>query len=168
VLLVPIGPVFVEARPRTEYRLRPRVDAADLAVLLYNVMDGPTRFDWFATLSAGAPVFVRPADQMPLGYDASGFALMGTVFVSDDPWKPAERRRTIAHESIHVQQWDAIRQLVSYPIERGTVQHFPVLRPAGKYVDPGILAPGMMFLIASRIAYEKHPWECEAYMLAGK
>lgn len=169
VLFVPLGPFSLEARPRVERRLRPRVDAADFAVLLYNLLDGPTHLDWGATLSAGAPVFGRPGDQMPLGYDAAGFALMGTVFLSDDlEWTVSERRRLLAHESIHVLQWDAIRQLVSFPVERAAVQHLPILRHAGRYVDAGILAPGMMFLVASQIPYEKHPWEREAYRLTGR
>jgi acyl-CoA synthetase (AMP-forming)/AMP-acid ligase II len=166
VYLLPIGPLTLELRPGTDAPVHTRLDVTDLVILATSARDERTRIDWAATLSAGAPVLVRPIARMPGGYHAHGLAFVGTILLAEET-AGSGRRRTLAHEQVHVLQWDALRHLATHPAERAVVRRIPLIGRASAHLDVGLLAPGGMYLIASRFPYEQHPWEREAYLLAG-
>jgi hypothetical protein len=164
LLLLPLGPVTMEVRPGSGEPARARVDVTDLTVLALAVLDREMKVHWPSSIAAGAPVLLHSREWLAHGYEAHGFALLGTVFVQSR-FSPSVRRELVAHESIHVLQWDALRQLATHPAERAVVRTVPRLRDAGTYLDPGLIAPASMLLLGSLIPYHAQPWEREAYLL---
>jgi hypothetical protein len=165
ILLLPLGPVTLELRPGSGKPARARVDVTDLAVLGIAALDSEVRVHWPSTLAAGAPVLLHSREGLPLGHEAHGFAFLGTVFVLER-FSPADRRRLVSHETIHVLQWDALRQLASHPAERAVVRQIPRVKDAGSFLDMGLFAPASIFLISTFVPYHRQPWEREAYLLA--
>jgi hypothetical protein len=110
---LPVGPVTVELRPGARDRVRPRVNGWTTAVLLVALFDANSRLDAGASLDAGAVVFRRRSGAMPWGGGELGFAFPGVVFVSDRAEDAARRRLVVAHEAVHVQQWDAYHATVT-------------------------------------------------------
>jgi hypothetical protein len=147
---LPVGPVTVELRPGARDRVRPRVNGWTTAVLLVALFDANSRLDAGASLDAGAVVFRRRSGAMPWGEGELGFAFPGVVFVSDRA-EDAARRLVVAHEAVHVQQWDAYHAAVTRDAERALVGRVPggarVLR---------------------WLPYARQPWEREAFWLSGQ
>ena len=165
VLLLPLGPVTFDIRPGSGQPTRLRVDVTDLVMFGVAALDSEMSIHWPSTVSAGAPVVLHSRPNLALGHEAHGFAVLGTVFIKER-FSPEDRRRLVSHESIHVLQWDALRQLATHPAERVVVRQIPGVRIASGYLDVGLLAPAAMFLIGSVLPYGLHPWEREAYLLA--
>jgi hypothetical protein len=170
-LLLPVGPLMVELRPGARDRVRPRVNAWTSAVLVAAALDGASRFDARASLDAGAPVFRRPSGRMPWGTNELGFTFPGVVFVNDvlDLEEQATtRRQIVAHEAIHVLQWDAYHATVTRSAERALMARAPGGRRLLRWVELEVAAPLSVWMLASRVPYARHPWEREAYWLSGQ
>ncbi len=165
LILLPLGPLTLEVRPGTGEPTRARVDVTDLAVLTLALLDSETSVHWPSTIAAGAPVLLHSREWLAHGHEAHGFALLGTVFIQSR-FPPAVRRELVAHEAIHVLQWDAFRQLAAHPTERMLVRSIPRARAAGTFLDPGLIAPASMLVLGVLIPYHAQPWEREAYLLA--
>lgn len=165
LLLVPLGPATLELRPGSGRPPRARLDVTDIVILGASALDREMRLDWASSLAAGAPVLLHSRETLPDGHRVHGFAFLGTVFVQER-LDSGDRRRLVAHESIHVLQWDALRHLAAHPVERAVVRRIPRVRDAGAFLDAGLLGPGSIFLIASALPYHLHPWEREAYGMA--
>ncbi|CAN5723068.1 MAG: hypothetical protein H0U67_09330 [Gemmatimonadetes bacterium] len=166
LFLLPVGPLTVEVRPGGEKPVAARLDITDLTVLAATAFDNEMRLDWPSSFHAGAPVRLHPRRGLAMGNEADGFAFLGTVFIMEH-FSPADRRRLVSHESIHVLQWDAFRHLATHPTERVVVRQIPGIRQASAYLDVGLLAPASVFLVGSAIPYRRQPWEREAYLLTG-
>lgn len=165
VIFAPIGPVMLEIRPRSARHVRARVSAVDIATIAAAAIDGHSNFDLGLTLSAGAPVFLRPSSRMPMGYADGGFTQVGTIFLANEAGDESRRQVLLPHESVHILQWDAYSQLAALPIERRIAQHIPGIRWVERYIDLGVVAPASVYAIAQQIPYEDQPWEREAYLL---
>jgi hypothetical protein len=166
LLLFPVGPLTMEVRTGGNKQVAARLDVTDLTVLAASLFDSEMRLDWSSTFAAGAPVLLHSRRRLAMGYDVNGFAFLGTVFIQEH-FGPADRRRLVSHEAIHVLQWDAFRHLASHPAERVIVRQIPGIRRASAYLDVGLLAPASVLLMGSAIPYRRQPWEREAYMLTG-
>jgi hypothetical protein len=165
LLLLPVGPVTLHLRPGTGEPLRARVDLVDLTVLALVALDSDMKVHWPSTIAAGAPVILHDREWLAHGYEAHGFALLGNVFVQSR-FSPLVRRELVAHEAIHVLQWDALRQLATHPAERSVVRRFPRVEGYTSFLDVGLVAPAAILLLGSVIPYYHQPWEKEAYLLA--
>ena len=166
VLFAPIGPATLELRPRSADRVRMRLNAAQVLMLVHAAGQGRTHLDGDATLWAGTPVFRRPRTRMPVSENTNGFATPGAIFLARDELHPGDMRRTVLpHEMVHVVQWDALSYLVTLPVERAVVERLPGGRWLSRHVDIGLLGPLAVYTIAHHISYIHQPWEREAYLL---
>jgi hypothetical protein len=165
-VIAPVWLITVEVRPHDHERVRARVSLMDLAFVASAVLDGRS-LDLGSSLSAGAPVFSRaisPAYGAATGLVELGYSRMGVIYLMDDT-PPAVRRETLSHEAVHLLQWDAYNQLVTLPIERTLVRGVRGGASLLRFMDLGMLSPASALLVAQPIAYERQPWEREAYLL---
>jgi hypothetical protein len=167
VLITPVGLITLEVRPNVEDRVRARVSLVDLALLASALADSHSSFELGSSLSVGAPVFSRPMlpqNRAATGPVVAGYSRMGVIYLSTG-LSPAFRREALGHETVHLLQWDAYDQLVAFPVERAIVRRLPGGARLSRFIDLGVLGPPAALLLAQRIAYERQPWEREAYLL---
>jgi hypothetical protein len=167
VVLVPIGPMTLEVRPRAVDRVRPRVNLVGAATVLYYVVRADTRVDLRATLSAGAPVFRFPTetvstrDGIIFGRMDFGTLVLGAApSVLDD-----QRRMTMPHESIHVVQYDFLEHALALPPERAILQKLGVGERFLRHVDVGAISVMLAGVLQMQMSYDERPWEREAVIL---
>ncbi|MGH7477263.1 MAG: hypothetical protein ACRELD_13400, partial [Longimicrobiales bacterium] len=169
-LVLPLGfaRLYLRTGPAASGPARAHV-ALDLPSLLataYFAFRRDAELDLIASLSAGTPVFatrVRWAD----GYWA-GDQVAGVIWLRgnpDDPTPDAERGAVLAHERVHVLQYDFSFLLWSDPAERWLAERVAGGAWIERRLDLGLhLAP---WALANRLLpYELRPWEQEAYFLS--
>jgi hypothetical protein len=167
LVVLPMGPMTLEIRPRAADRLRPRVNLVASAAVLYYVIRADTRVDIGATLSAGAPVFRFPTETVSTR-DGIIFGRMdfGTV-VLGTPSSPLDekRRMTLPHESIHVVQYDFLEHALTLPPERAILRKLGVGERFLRHVDVGAFSVMLAGVLHMQMSYDDRPWEREAVML---
>jgi hypothetical protein len=164
---LPVGPLTLEVRPGASDRLRTRVNVWTATVMTTALLDSDSRFDLRASLDAGAPVFIRPAHRMA-GHDLkAGFAHPGVIFLNRDAELfGIDRREVLAHEAIHILQWDAYHALVTLPVERAALRRLARSDRINRRFELHVLAPLTVAGFAELIREEHdRPWEREAYRL---
>ena len=167
VLMVPVGPMTLEVRPRAVDRVRPRVNLVGTATVLYYVIRSDTRIDMRATLSAGAPVFRFPTETVTTR-DGIIFGRMdfGTILLGTPPSVLDEQRRmTLPHESIHILQYDFLDQALTLPVERAILRKLGVGEGFLRHVDLGATSVLLAGVLQMHMDYEDRPWEREAVLL---
>jgi hypothetical protein len=167
VLMLPVGPMTFEIRPRAVDRVRPRVNLVATTTLLYYVIRADTRFDLGATVSAGAPVFRFPTETVSTR-DGIIFGRMdfGTIVLGAKPALIDEQRRmTLPHESIHVVQYDFLEQALSLPPERAILRKLGLGEGFLRHVDLGAISVMLAGVLQMHMDYEDRPWEREAVIL---
>jgi hypothetical protein len=154
-VVLPLGPVrFYISRDRVV----PRLDVASMVAASAFVIYYDARLDTRATLSSGALIF-RGNGPMP------GLSSAGTVMVWHD-MPDHEEPRLMAHERVHILQYDQAFLSWGERPERRLAGHVP--GPTGflDYLDGGALVLGARTGLAALIPYAARPWEREAYLLA--
>jgi hypothetical protein len=160
-LILPVGPV----RVRTDaVRGGLPVVSLDLVAALSTVgvmVSGMgTELAWGSTLGSGAAVFHATGWDDDWGWEARHYG--GTIVLRGDG-VPSERfmRRALAHERVHLLQYDQAFILWSDPVEERLLARLGL--PAA--LDLGLHAP--LFLgLNLLIPYELQPWEIEAHFVA--
>ena len=167
LVLVPVGPVTLEVRPRAVDRVRPRVNLVGAATVMYYVLRSDTRVDLGATLSAGAPVFRFPTETVSTR-DGIIFGRMdfGTIILGTAPSILDEQRRmTLPHESIHVVQYDFLEHALTLPPERAILRKLGVGERFLRHVDIGAVSVMLAGVLQMHMDYDDRPWEREAVLL---
>jgi hypothetical protein len=154
-VVLPVGPVRFYI---TRDRVIPRVDVASMVAASAFVLYYDARLDLRSSLSSGALIF-RGNGPMP------GLSSAGTVMVWHD-LPDDEGPRLMAHERVHILQYDQAFLSWGERPERRLVGHVP--GPTGflDYFDAGALVLGARTGLAALIPYAARPWEQEAYLLA--
>jgi hypothetical protein len=167
VVLVPMGPVTLEVRPRATDRVRPRVNLVGAGTVLYYVLRSDTRFELGSTLSAGSPVFRFPTESVSTR-DGIIFGRMdfGTILLGAEPAiLDAQRQMTLPHESIHVVQYDFLEHALTLPPERAILRKLGVGERFLRHVDLGFLSLALAGVLQMHMDYDERPWEREAVIL---
>jgi hypothetical protein len=167
IVLVPMGPMTLEVRPRAVDRVRTRVNLVGSATVLYYIIRADTRVDVGATLSAGAPVFRFPTETVSTR-DGIIFGRMdfGTIVLGAAPSVLDEQRRmTLPHESIHVAQYDFLEHALSLPPERAILRALGVGERFLRHIDIGVISVMLAGVLQMQMGYDERPWEREAVML---
>lgn len=137
------------------------------AVLLGAVMDERLEWDARASLSAGAPVFRAPR-HVPVGdgFKVLGFATAGTIVLGRDA-EHVPGHAVLAHERVHVLQFDYLQALWGDPLEMWIGGRLPRGETVMRFVRPGVIAPSMHWALIRSIDLEwrDRPWEIEASFL---
>ncbi|HEY0022326.1 MAG TPA: hypothetical protein VGB24_05430 [Longimicrobium sp.] len=155
-LAFPLGPVRVYAEPAAG-RARAKLDVAGVAAIAWGATRPGARLDVSSSLSSGAPVFrVSPE----WGHRAAHLA--GVVLVSE-----SERQfpKALAHERVHVAQYDFASVTLGEPAESWIASQVPPLRGLYRYLDFGsavVLLSGLNMVVPD----QDKPWENEAHLLA--
>jgi hypothetical protein len=167
VVLLPMGPMTLEIRPRATDRVRPRVNLVGSATVLYYIIRADTRVDLGATLSAGAPVFRFPTETVST-HDGIIFGRMdfGTIILGTPLSVIEEQQRmTLPHESIHVLQYDFLEHALSLPPERAILRMLGVGERFLRHVDIGVVSVVLAGVLQMQMGYDERPWEREAVIL---
>lgn len=165
--IVPLGPARVYLRIKDSVEAKLKVDLAGSLATIYAATRPHSHFDASASLRAGTPIFVlrRPND----GAVWQGLHIAGVVRVQDDPdlhrrlpSLDAQRRAgIIAHELVHVSQYDFSYIAWAQPGESELLRRIPGGSGISRFVDLSLNVPVWLALNAL-IAPEKRPWEWEA------
>ena len=167
VLLVPVGPVTMEIRPRAVDRVRPRVNVVSAGTLVYYIIRDDTRIDWNSTLSSGAPVFRFPTETVSTR-DGIIFGRMdfGTILLgATPPIMDLQRQLTLPHESIHIAQYDFLDHALALPPERAILRKLGVGEGFLRHVDLGVVSMLLAGVLQMHMDYDDRPWEREAVIL---
>lgn len=159
-VVLPLGPLRVYAEPGASNPVRVKADAAGLVVMGYAATLPAARLDAAESLSAGAPVFAIDRD-----WDHRATHAAGVIMVREHS-SPRERRFALAHERVHVAQYDYAFLAWSEPAEQWAANHSPAVGWMHRYVDFGANAAflgGLTYVIPSRYL----PLEREADLLTG-
>lgn len=155
-IVLPVGPVrlYVSA----DNGVVPRVDLSTLIVSGAFMATYNARLDLAASLSSGALIF-RGDSPMP-GMTSAG----ATVAWSDMP--ASEGPRLMAHERVHIVQYDQMFLTWGEQLERWAVRKAPLSDRLANHLDLGLTAVGLRSGLALALDYHARPWESEAYFLA--
>lgn len=164
--ILPVGPLRVHlgelpdngvGAPRTRVRL----DLAGTIALAFMATRPGARFDTRASLSAGVPVFrgVRMTDRY---YGARTLANVVAVGAGVDP---TAERATIAHEMVHVTQYDASATAWGEEAERVLLPRLPGGPLLRRVADAGVVV-ALFGAGNSLVSYGSRPWEREAYLMS--
>jgi hypothetical protein len=155
-LVLPVGPVRLYVSG--DGGVVPRVDLSTLIVSTAFMATYSARLDLRESVSAGALIF-RGESPMP-GLTSAG----ATVAWSDMP--AAEGPRLLAHERVHILQYDQMFLTWGEQLERWAVRRTPLSEAVLNHVDLGLTAVGLRSGLALALDYHARPWESEAYFLA--
>jgi hypothetical protein len=173
-IALPVGPVRLYVTPRDAVKVRARVDVATLVAIAYVAAQPGARFDAGASLSAGAPVFLRYARPADVGWE--GVQVAGVIQLRR---APSDRQAGVvlsedvrsylgnvaAHERVHVLQYDQSFLLWSAPAEDGMLEPTRAGRAVHRWVDLGLNVP-VWAALNETFAFQSRPWEREAYFLS--
>lgn len=168
--ILPLGPIRLyvnepESGDSTSRRTRVKLDLATAVGLVYVATRPGARLDPARTLSSGALVF----DGIRMYADAAHVA--GVVMLASDEeasYAPdAPRSRLVAHEMVHVTQYDFSFVAWAEPAEGALLRAMPGGERLHRHVDLGLNMPAWGFLNLT-IGYRNRPWEREARLLTDR
>jgi hypothetical protein len=139
-------------------RAQAKVDLAAVAAIGWGATRPGARLDVSSSLSSGALIFrVSPE----WGHRAAHMA--GVILVDN-----SERQfsKALAHERVHVSQYDFASLALGKPAESWIASEIPALQRLYRYVDFGtavVLLSGLNMVVPDQVK----PWENEAHLLAG-
>lgn len=166
--ILPLGPTRLYVKTGDSSGARLKVDLAGMAAAIYAATRPRSRLDMAASVRAGAPVFISPGSvEGPAWYGAH---IAGVIQVTEAPAflrnYPSSQRQwqsdVIAHELVHVAQYDFSFIAWTETPETALVRRIPGGERISRYVDTGLNEP-LWLLLNELIPYEKRPWEREAF-----
>jgi hypothetical protein len=167
---LPLGPVTVKVDNGDHFTVSARADLFASAWLLAAVFDERLEFDAGSSMSSGAPVFRAPDHRLRSGsHAAAGIAIGGVVVVGSHSDNLLDEN-ILAHERVHVLQYDFAQLLWGDPLEELVGQYVPYVTLAQRHVRIGALLPLVAegLLKATRIEGDGTLWEQEAYYLGDR
>lgn len=161
-LVLPIGPALVRLDLAGGARGHVTLDLVGLGALgMIALSSHAARVDWGSTLSSGTFVF-----DVDSGDDHSWAArhIAGAIVLDRDPGRTNQPRSVLlAHERVHLLQYDQAFILWADPAERALFRRLPYPKFT-RYVSFSLQAIAT-HAIGAVIAYDKQPWEMEAHFL---
>jgi hypothetical protein len=153
-VVLPFGPLRLYIAPGESSTVRIKIDLPGAVLVGYTATRHSSTIDWRSSLSAGAPVFIGKTSPYSAGRQAAGVVLL------------RERARyVLAHEQVHIGQYDFSFIAWGTPIERALWDRLPVGAGLGRYVDLGLDLVVRAGLDAM-LRYDQRPWEWEAHFLS--
>ena len=146
--------------------VRVKLDVPTTLATAYFALRSNSNFDMRASLSSGLPVFeteVQFADGYWRGEQAA--AVIRLSGNPDDPNPDASRSAVLAHERVHVLQYDFTLGIWSNPAEAWLSRRYDAPQWPNRHLDLGIhLLPWQ--LANWVVPHDRRPWENEAHHLS--
>jgi hypothetical protein len=163
-LTFPVGPLRVHVSPRSGQAARLSADLLGIAGLVTVLVVHDVSVDWSATLTSAAPVLIAADPNDELSFN--GRHVAGTILVRDRyrDLGPDRYAEALAHERVHLLQYDQFALLWSAPVETALLGSWGWTRRLEPHVDLGLhgaLAPLLRLLPG-----HSNPLELEANFLA--
>lgn len=163
-VILPVSPTRLYIRPGDHSPLRIQLDIAATVSLARAVADANLEFELETSLTSGAVVFrqVNATGRSPW----SGRELGGVIELSEDTWRRGGdyRSRVLAHERVHVIQYDQGFILGGRPMEAAILPLIPGGTALERWFDFGLETP-FWALLNHTVDYDARPWEAEAELL---
>jgi hypothetical protein len=153
---LPVGPVRLHLDRSAPSPLVARLDVPGAIATVYFATRAP--LDWRSSLSAGAPVFILREGDL-----AAGRHVAGVIRLRED--LPSIMRATLAHEQVHVAQYDFAFSAWSDPVEAKLLGWSRLGERWTRHLDLGLHLP-VHGLLNAVVPYEHQPWEWEAHVLS--
>ena len=165
-ITLPLGPLRIRVDARREMRIRPKVDIGSLVVAGWVASKDGNTLDLGESVSHGAIIMTRR-----WGNQTSASTRGGVILMDDIPrdlprtGRYHVRSGVIAHEMIHVEQYDFVLKTLGEPLDRMFARWLGLGETTTKYFDLGsaVLVIG---LSNGLIPHRARPWEREAHSLA--
>ena len=144
-----------------------KLDLPTTLATAYFALRSDSHFDASASLSSGMPVFITHV-QFADGH-WRGSQIAGAIWVvgnPDDPSPDASQSSVLAHERVHVLQYDFTLVSWSGPAEDWLSNRYPSAAWALRHLDLG-LQLGPWQAANWVLPYTARPWEHEAHFLSG-
>jgi hypothetical protein len=167
-LVLPVGPVRLHWQPSAG-ALHASLDGGGFAALAGSYVSGlGASLDLERSLSSGAPVLLARNWEHGWGWQARQVA--GTILLRGDSYFGVEHDRfmalALAHERVHVLQYDQVYILWSEPLERRALRALGAPPFLVRSLDLSLHSVVVLGLNAV-ISYHARPWEFEADVLSG-
>jgi hypothetical protein len=167
-LVIPVGFVRMHWEPAAR-NFHTSIDVTGAGAVVGSYLAGVgASLDMRRTLSSGAPVFMAREWESDWGWHARHVA--GTIVLRGD--SPDDLRhdrfiaRALAHEQVHVLQYDQAWILWSEPVERRVLKGLGASPLLVRSVDLSLHA-GVILGLNALIPYDARPWEREADIISG-
>ncbi len=158
-LIIPLGPVRLYAEPGSSTPIRFKLDAAGILGMCFAATRPGSRLDLESSLSSGTPVFEVGDEGWYRAAHVAG-VIQTTVHTI-----PREGRLALAHERVHVGQYDFAFLAWSEPAERWVADRSNIVGRLHRYIDFSANAAvfgALNLIVPARVS----PWEHEAYLLS--
>jgi hypothetical protein len=164
-LVFPLGPTRIYVNTKDSIRAAAKLDITALVTAVMMANRPNTSFDPASSFSNGAMVFRSPWPED----NSAGAMRLGVLRISDPPPPSGrvliERASVVAHEVIHLAQYDFVNIALSDPIERWALTQSRVGKVIHRYVDFSS-ASYVWASLNSLLNTDSRPWEREAVSLA--
>lgn len=167
-LVLPVGPLRLHWQPSAG-TVHASFDAAGFAAITGSYISSiGASLDLKRSLSSGAPVFMAREWESDWGWQARHVA--GTILLRGDESHNPEHDRfltfALAHERVHMLQYDQAYILWSEPVERSALRALGAPPFVVRSLDLSLQSIAVLSLNAV-IPYDARPWEKEADLLSG-
>jgi hypothetical protein len=162
-LVLPVGPIRLHLRPR-EGNVRASVDLFTVGAIAYPYLSSmDASLDLSQSIYSGALVFM--ASDWEAGWGWHGRHVGGNILVRGDAIGPGFLRQILAHERVHLVQYDQAHILWGDALEGRILRWVGLGDPVTTRVDVSLLS---MVLSASTliVPHDWLPWEIEAHVFA--
>lgn len=167
-IVLPVGPVRLHWQPAAR-RVHASFDAAGFAAFTGSYLtDIGASLDLKRSLASGTPVLM--ARNWETGWGWHGRHVAGTILLRGDQPHSLDHDRflklALAHERVHVLQYDQAYILWSEPVERQVLHRLGAPPLLVRSLDLSLHSAALLGLNLI-IPYEDRPWEKEADLLSG-
>lgn len=152
-LAFPVGPIRLYS-DRTTGTQRIKLDLGTVVAAIYTGLQTDVSFKPASSVRHGALMF-----EDEVLWRARTTA--GVVMEMPNP-----PRGGVAHELVHVGQYDFVALAWQAPLEKRLLEHLPGGRTIHRHVDLGLLLP-VWAILNSSLSVQQRPWETEARFFSG-
>lgn len=162
-MAIPYGPVRFHISLDSTVKVRLKIDLAATISTLQALNNDEIKFDGGRSISSGVMTF--RADTTGTATEISGMHRASVVVFRPASTRQgvseSEAEKTIAHELVHVVQYDFLFNAVGSPAEDGLAKLIPGAEKVHRFIDIG-LHTAIWSAVNAGVPYAKRPWEREA------
>lgn len=160
---LPAGPVILVILRGERVHVRAEIDVNGAVWLSSALLDARLVLDTRATISAGAPVFRTPDHRLGSDGDHPNGIAVGGLVVLGRGSENLHGHDVLAHERVHVLQYDLVQEIWGDPLETWISRRLGVPKVL-RFIRPGVTYPLLRTSIVSLfdLEWKDRIWEIEA------